>query len=105
MSETSDDPVSVRILDKEYLIACKPEERADLQRAAGLLNTRLRETRESGKTIGTERLLMMTALNMANDFAKLQARDERVTADFGSRVKSMRERVERALVQGQQLEL
>ncbi|MEJ0098575.1 MAG: cell division protein ZapA [Pseudomonadota bacterium] len=104
MSE-ADDPVSVRILDKEYLIACRPEEKADLQRAAGLLNTRLRETRESSKAFGTERVLMMTALNMANDLAKLQARDERLNADFGSRVKTMRERVERALVQGQQLEL
>ncbi len=105
MSETADDPVSVRILDKEYLITCPPAERADLQRAATLLNTRLRETRESGKAIGTERLLMMAALNMANDLAKLEAREGRVEAQFGSRVKAMRERVERALVQGQQLEL
>lgn len=105
MNEAGDDPVSIRILDKEYLINCPPVERADLQRAAALLNTRLRETRESGKTIGTERLLMMAALNMANDLAKLQVREERVTAEFGSRVKAMRERVERALVQGQQLEL
>jgi cell division protein ZapA len=105
MSEAGSDPVSVRILDKEYLINCPPEEKADLQRAATLLNTRLRETRDSGKIIGTERLLMMAALNMANDLAKLQAREERTTADFGTRVKAMRERVERALVQGQQLEL
>ena len=104
MSEAGD-PVSIRILEKEYLIACPPEERADLQRAATLLNTRLRETRDSGKIIGTEKLLMMAALNMANDLAKLQAREERVSADFGARVKTMRERVERALVQGQQLEL
>jgi cell division protein ZapA len=105
MSEAGGDLVSIRILDKEYLINCPPEEKADLQRAATLLNTRLRETRDSGKIIGTERLLMMAALNMANDLAKLQGREERVTADFGSRVKAMRERVERALVQGQQLEL
>ncbi|HTQ37143.1 MAG TPA: cell division protein ZapA [Steroidobacteraceae bacterium] len=105
MSATGDGLTGVRILDKEYLIACPPEERADLQRAATLLNARLRETREGGKAIGTERVLMMAALNMANELAKLQAREERVTADFGSRVKAMRERVERALVQGQQLEL
>jgi cell division protein ZapA len=105
MSEAGSDPVSVRILEKEYLINCPPEERADLQRAATLLNARLRETRESGKTIGTERLLMMAALNMANELSKLQAREERASAEFGSRVKAMRERVERALVQGQQLEL
>jgi cell division protein ZapA len=105
MSAADDAPISIRILDKEYLIACPPNERADLQRAATLLNGRLRESRETGKPIGTERLLMMTALNLANDLAKLQARDERMTADFGSRDKTMRERVERALVQGQQLEL
>jgi cell division protein ZapA len=105
MSEAGDDPVSIRILEKEYLIACPPAERADLQRAALLLNARLRETREGGKGMGTERMLVMAALNMANDLAKLQVREERVSAEFGSRVKAMRERVERALVQGQQLEL
>lgn len=105
MSEAADDPVSVRILDKEYFIACPPAERADLQQAAALLNSRLREARESGKNLGSERLMMMAALNMANELGKLQSREERVTAEFGSRVKAMRERVERALVQGQQLEL
>lgn len=104
MSE-ADAPVSIRILDKEYLIACPPQERADLERAALLLNGRLREARGGGKAIGTERMLVMAALNMANDLAKLQAREERASAEFGSRVKAMRERVERALVQGQQLEL
>jgi cell division protein ZapA len=105
MSGNSDDPVSIRILDKEYLIACPPNERADLQRAAALLNERLGQIREKGKTIGTDRLLMMAALNMANDLSRLQTRADRAAADFGSRVKGMRERVERALVQGQQLEL
>jgi cell division protein ZapA len=105
MSEAGEAPVSIRILDKEYLIACPPQERADLERAAVLLNGRLREARDAGKSIGTERMLVMAALNIANDLAKLQAREERASAEFGSRVKAMRERVERALVQGQQLEL
>ncbi len=105
MSTDGSQPVSVQILDKEYLIACPPEEREDLQRAAALLATRLKEIRESGKVIGTERLLMMAALNMANDLAKLTAREERAAGEFGTRVRQMRERVERALVQGQQLEL
>ena len=43
------DPVSVQILDKEYLIACPPEEQEDLQRAATLLNQRLRQIREHGR--------------------------------------------------------
>ena len=99
------DPVSVHILDKEYLIACPPEEHEDLQRAATLLNQRLRQIREHGKVMGTERLVIMAALNMANELAKIASREERSTAELGARVRGMRERVERALVHGQQLEL
>ena len=99
------DPVSVQILDKEYLIACPPEEREDLQRAATLLGARLKQIREGGKVIGTDRLMMMAALNMANDLAKLQARESRAGGELAGRVRQVRERVERGLAQGQQLEL
>jgi cell division protein ZapA len=105
MSATGAEPVSLQILDKEYLIACPPEEQEDLHKAAALLNARLKAIREHGKVIGTERLMMMAALNMANDLAKLAAREERSSGELGTRVRQMRERVERALVQGQQLEL
>lgn len=105
MSQDAADPVSVAILGKEYLIACPPAEREDLQKAATLLGARLKEVRESGRTMTTDRLLIMAALNMANDLAKLTARDEQRGTELGARVRQMRERVERALVQGQQLEL
>jgi cell division protein ZapA len=98
-------PVSIQILDKEYLIACPPEEREDLQAAAVYLNARLREIREGGKVIGSERQVMMAALNMANELSKSKGREQRVNADMGARVKNMRERVERTLQQGRQLEL
>jgi cell division protein ZapA len=98
-------PVSIQILDKEYLIACPPEEREDLQAAAVYLNARLREIREGGKVIGSDRLVMMAALNMANELSKSRGREQRVNADVGARVKNMRERVERTLQQGRQLEL
>jgi cell division protein ZapA len=98
-------PVSIQILDKEYLIACPPEEREDLLAAAVYLNARLREIREGGKVIGAERQVMMAALNMANEIAKSRGREQRSNADMGARVKGMRERVERTLQQGRQLEL
>ena len=74
-------------------------------RAATLLNQRLKNIREQGKVMGTERLVIMAALNMANELAKIASREERATSELGSRVRGMRERVERALVHGQQLEL
>lgn len=98
-------PVSIQILDKEYLIACPPEEREDLQAAAVYLNARLREIREGGKVIGAERQVMMAALNMANELSKSRVREQRNNTDMGARMKNMRERVERTLQQGRQLEL
>ena len=76
-----------------------------LLRAATLLETRLKKARESARGMGTERWLIMAGLNMANELAKLQVREERTAHEMGTRVRQMRERVERALVQGQQLEL
>jgi cell division protein ZapA len=105
MSERAAEPVSVQILDKEYLIACQPGERDDLKKAATLLNARLKEIRDANKVIGNDRLLIMAALNLANDLGKLSSREQRTGAELGGRVKAMRERVERALVHGQQLEL
>jgi cell division protein ZapA len=105
MTTPAGDPVNIRILDKDYLIACPAEEREDLMRAASLLEGRLKKARESARGMGSERWLIMAALNMANDLAKITAREERSTREMGTRVRQMRERVERALVQGQQLEL
>ena len=99
------EPVSIRILDKEYLIACPPGEREDLLRAAALLETRLKKARGGARGMGLERWLIMAGLDMANELGRSQVREGRTAREMGSRVRQMRERVERALVQGQQLEL
>ncbi|HXR51396.1 MAG TPA: cell division protein ZapA [Steroidobacteraceae bacterium] len=105
MSDGSGEPVSIHILDKEYLIGCPPDEQEDLRKAATLLNQRLKDIREQGKGMGSDRVMIMAALNMANELGKLAAREERAATELGGRVRGMRERVERALVRGQQLEL
>src|SRR5690606_29459500 len=66
MSRAPAEPVSIRSLDKEYLIACPPDERADLLRAATLLETRLKTARESARGMGIERWLIMAGLDLAN---------------------------------------
>ena len=105
MSEKESTAVTVRILDKEYFVGCPPDERPALLDSAEYLTKKMREIRDTGKVVGTDRIAVMAALNMANDLAKLQVREERSSRDMGTRVRQMSERVERALVQGQQLEL
>ena len=65
--------VTVVLLDKEYQVACKPEERDELQRAARELDTRMRSIRNSGTIIGLERIAIMTALNLCHELQKSQS--------------------------------
>ena len=53
--------VEVKILDKEYLVACPAEEQDALIRAARHLDGKMRQIRTSGKVFGTERIAVMAA--------------------------------------------
>jgi len=97
--------VSVRILDKEYQIACPSHERTDLLDSAEILNSKMREIRDSGRVVGLDRIAVMAALNMANDLIHAQARDRMLDGDFSGRLKIISERVEGVLGESQQLEL
>jgi cell division protein ZapA len=105
MSEREPARVTVKILDKEYFVACPPEERSDLLESAAFLNRQMKEIRDSGKVVGADRIAVMAALNMANELLRLRERESGTQLEFGTRLKSLRERVETALEKGQQLEL
>jgi cell division protein ZapA len=89
--------VSVRILEKDYTIACPYEERSALLDSAEFLNARMKEIRESGKVVGLDRIAVMAALNLAHEFMKMKDQDVRIEGDAGARVRALRERVESAL--------
>ncbi len=101
---TSNAQVSVRILDKEYQVACASEERTDLLDSAEILNSKMLEIRNSGRVVGLDRIAVMAALNMANDLLHAQARDRLIEGDLSGRLKSISDRVENALGTSQQLD-
>ena len=97
--------VSVRIMEKEYVVACPYEERSALLDAAEFLNARMRDIKDGGKVVGLDRIAVMAALNLAHEFLKGKDRESRSDTGAGGRVRALRERVEGALGKGQQLEL
>jgi cell division protein ZapA len=97
--------ISLRIMEKEYVVACPYEERSALLDAAEFLNARMREIRDSGKVVGHDRIAVMVALNLANELLRLKNRDAKLEGEVAPRLRAMRERVEGALEKGQQLEL
>lgn len=97
--------VTVRILEKEYNVACPVEEKASLLASAELLNIKMREIRDSGKVVGLDRVAVMAALNLANELLRAQSQDEELKNIVGLRIRAMREHLDSALGPGKQLSL
>lgn len=98
-------PVTVRILDKEFLVNCPENERDDLLASAELLNTKMREIRDTGKVVGIDRIAVMAALNMAHDLLDQRNRKQDIQQSIGTRIRTLQEKIELALNKGNQLEL
>jgi len=105
VSEDRVSRVSVRLLDREYQVACPAEERSALLDSAEYLDGKMREVRDTGKVVGLDRIAVISALNLANELIKLRRNGSSVDADLGAKLQRLRERVESALEKGQQLEL
>ena len=60
-------PVTVKILNQNYDIFCLENEINDLHKSAELLNDKMMKTKAEGKTIGLDRIAVISALNFAND--------------------------------------
>ena len=97
--------VSIRILDKEYQVACPVSERTDLLDSAEILNAKMREIRDSGRVVGLDRIAVMAALNMANDLMHAKARDKALEGDYSTRLKSISDRVDSILSGAKQMDL
>jgi cell division protein ZapA len=105
MSEERISRVSVRLLDRDYQVACPAEERSALLDSAEYLDAKMKEVRDSGKVVGLDRIAVISALNIANELMQLKRNGTSLEGDVGAKLKSLRERVESALERGQQLEL
>ena len=102
---SGDIPIIVQILDKDYRVACQDGQQDSLLASARFLDQKMREIRSGGRVIGTDRIAVMTALNLAHELLEFQRERDQLGEGFGRRIKALREKVEVALNDGNQLEL
>lgn len=96
--------VTVKILDKDYQVACPEEQEAELIVSAKYLDKQMRGIRDSGKVIGLERIAVMAALNISYEL--LQASDHGETDQQGGEsVKRLNRKLDDALHDLRQLEI
>lgn len=95
----SERPVTVTILDKEYLISCSEEERDQLHTAAAFLNQKMKEVKSGGKIVGTERIAVMAALNIAHELLACRQQSNETSNSLDSTIKRLHSKIDEALTQ------
>ncbi|MGA9342713.1 MAG: cell division protein ZapA [Rhodanobacteraceae bacterium] len=90
------DPVSIHILDREFLIACTPEERAGLLDAAAMLDAKMREVRANARGAALDRIAVLTALNLAHELLTLQREGNAVSSSLDRGLKALQLRLDGA---------
>ena len=99
MNETTI-PVVVHILDKEYRVACEQGEEDALRSSARYLDQKMREIRNRGKVIGSDRIAVMAALNIAHELLEQQGHENSGSQAISRRLQMMQEKIDLALSQG-----
>ena len=89
--------VTVRILDKDYQINCPPEEVDALKRSADHLDSRMREIKIASNVIGLDRIAVMAALNIANDYIQQGDASAQATQSDADRVDALDGKLEQAI--------
>jgi cell division protein ZapA len=72
ISTTTNEPVALRLIDREFLIACPPEEREGLLEAASFLDRKMRDLRAHAKTPGFDRLAVLAAISITHEYLQLK---------------------------------
>jgi cell division protein ZapA len=102
---TDAQPINISILDKDYKVACPPGEQSALLESAKFLDNKMREIRDSGNIMGSERIAVITALNMANDLLRSSNVDKEIGQELPPRLKDLENKISRVLEQARQLEI
>ena len=102
---TDAQPINISILDKDYKVACPPGEQSALLESAKYLDSKMREVRDSGNIMGSERIAVITALNMANDLLRSSNVDKDLGKELPPRLKDLESKISRVLEQARQLEI
>lgn len=91
------EPVAVHILDREYLVACEPEERASLMGAAALVDQRMRELKNASRSATLDRIAVLVALNLAHELLGAKSDASQSDGAIGADLDSLKQRLERTL--------
>ncbi|HVC17028.1 MAG TPA: cell division protein ZapA [Rhodanobacter sp.] len=93
----SAEPVALRLIDREFLIACAPEEREGLIEAASFLDRKMRELRANARAPSFERLAVLTAISITHEFLALRKRHDGQEQSLSNSLAALRRKLDAVL--------
>jgi len=103
MSSDKTNTLDVTILDREFRVACPPEERAELLDSVAYLDKNMREIRDAGKITSVERIAIMAALNITHELLTVRLGNGFDMSDFKRRMESMQAAIDTVLADQDEL--
>jgi cell division protein ZapA len=97
MSSAESQPVALRLIDREFLIGCAPEEREGLLEAANYLDRKMRELRANAKAPGFDRLAVLAAISVTHEFLALRKQHDGQEQKLSEGLAGLRRKLDAAL--------
>lgn len=88
---------TIEILGKCYPIRCPELELPALQAAASYLNEKMLETQNTSTVVAVDRLALITALNIANQFLQSEQQKSNYMNDITQRISDLQDKLEDAV--------
>lgn len=97
INDTKPHPVSIKILGKDYRIACSKDEEETLILSAQELDDQMREIRDTGTVNGIDRIAVMAALNLTHELRQAQSKSSNSKNSFPKQLAILRHKIESVL--------
>jgi cell division protein ZapA len=91
------EPVSIRVLDREYTVGVGADGREGLVAAARLLDTKMREVRGANRMAAVDRVAVLAALNLAHELQQLRDDGERRESELARALEDMERKLDALL--------
>lgn len=89
--------MNVSIMGREFRVACPDDEREELLQSVSYLDKKMREIRDSGKVVGSERIAIMAALNITHELLTTKIRGGFDMGEFKRRIDHMQAALDAAM--------
>jgi cell division protein ZapA len=95
--------IEVTVLGRSYTVACGDSEREALLQAVAYLDAKMAEIKKAGKVVGTERIAVTAALNIAHELLSMRLGEGFDVGEARRRIGDIEARLEAALAKQEKL--